>query len=271
MKDKIKRANESDLVAIREWLEREKHERSDLARRRRETDSESEIRKLDSAIDRLEGNFLCNFNWLEESCAKRQMLVAVDECGAPAGFLAGLLQADTILQVRGDLRGKGIGRKLVRRRLQALGNASRMLRIECAPRTSVPFWKKLGFDVHDADAHGRVYGYRVEPRRNAVPASGVLVQVSIVSYPQSKKWHKDTPPVTAVSPAAYADHAGVIHLAERVYIFEAMPAYGGNAVVEILISGERLYFDKAKYQEAAQRGVNSCTNGFFIDRIVPKA
>jgi hypothetical protein len=71
---------------------------------------------------------------------------------------------------------------------------------------------------------------------------------------------------------AARDRDGVIHLAERVIIYVPDLPMGHDVSLEIVVNGERLFFDKAKRSEATALGVQRDAGyEFYVDRILPNA
>jgi N-acetylglutamate synthase-like GNAT family acetyltransferase len=88
-RDTIRRSTESDLQAIHSWLRKE--------------DAQG-----------VKDNFLCNWEIIERSHGQGRLTVYVDgHSGVPVAFQLGGLLHPGILEVRNDMRRKGIGRKLV--------------------------------------------------------------------------------------------------------------------------------------------------------------
>ena len=84
------------------------------------------------------------------------MIVYVDgKTGSPVAFQMGCLLHPGILEVKHDMRGRGIGRKLVEYCIERARERNEcILKIQCKPPTSIPFWKKMGFRLLDPKADG---------------------------------------------------------------------------------------------------------------------
>lgn len=216
------------------------------------------------------GSFLCNWSLTEECHREGKLLVFVEgKSGFPVAYQWGGLIRPGILQVRHDMRGKGIGRNLVAR---CIANAYRhdecMLYIECNPASSIPFWKAMDFELLDRGGDNH-YAFRTLNKAFALPPNAHEVHVEIGFYPESRRWNKTVPPLVSASPAAARAPDDTVHLAERVFFFEALYPNSSDAVIEIEIDGQRLFGDKAKYPAATRIGVRCCTNGYYIDKIFP--
>lgn len=242
----IRWSTEKDISAIHAWLVEEK------------------------AKD-VHGNFLCHWSATKESHEEGRLLVFVDGLSRiPVAYQWGDLVRPGILQVRHDMRGKGIGRKLVARRMEETDKCDEpILFIECNPSASIPFWKAMGFTLIE-NQHGKNNAYRVVEKKHSLPADGRIADVVIRFCPERRKRDKTATPRATAMPAAASTPDGVVHLSERVCFFDwpRCPT-GDDVVVEIEVDGELRFCDKAKYDEAKLLGVRRCTNGFYIDFIQP--
>lgn len=241
--DTIRLSTEVDLQAIRQWLEQE--------------DAEG-----------VYDNFLCNWEIIHECHQKGRLTVYVDGAsGLPVAFQLGGLLAPGILQVRNDLRRRGIGKKLVAHFIEeALKKDECVLHIECNPPSSIPFWLSMGFILYDGPTPKK-RAYRVLRKEHHFPKGGKQVDVAIRFFPEDRKWSggEAIRAYDAAVPTAMQYHDGTIYLSERVSVFKGLDQEGRDVVVEIALNGRRLYLDKAKYPEARQLGVRRCSNGFYID------
>lgn len=242
----IRLSTAGDLAAIHTWL-------------------------VDEHAKHIEGNFLCNWKLTARAHRDRRLLVYVDPpSGLAAGYQWGGLTEPGILQVKSDMRGRGIGRALVQYRIhQALRKDDGLLFIECTPSSSVPFWQKMGFTLHEVD--GKTYGYRVLGKALALLPGGVPLVVEIRFYAEEAKWNPVAAPLQVFTPQAFVYSDGLIRLSERVHFFERLYPDIGDAVVEVLVNGKSIYRDKAKYDAASRLGLRCCrsANGYFLDRLAP--
>lgn len=215
-------------------------------------------------------NFLCNWNVILKAHQQHKLLVYIDpQTDIPVGFQLGALVEPGILEVRSDQRGRGIGRKLVEHRIaQARRKNEGLLYIQCKPSGSIPFWQKMGFTLVKSQENG-TYAYRVLQQRHELPPCGSPVSVKIRFYPEESKWNPTVQPLAAAEPAALIYEDGVIRLSERVYCFARLFPEARDVVVEVVVDGEFRYRDKAKYEAAGNIGIQECSNGVFIDRILP--
>lgn len=90
--------------------------------------------------------FLCNWNLTVDAHEAGKLLVYVDEGSQEVvAYQWGALVHPGILEVRNDMRGRGIAKALVAHRLAEAAEAGHdVLRIQCAPRSSIPFWGEHG-------------------------------------------------------------------------------------------------------------------------------
>lgn len=219
----------------------------------------------------VQGTFLCNWGLTLERHKEGELLVYIEPgTGEAVAYQWGSLIRSGILEVRADRRRQGIGEAMVRHRLaEAFDRDEDLLTIQCKPASSVPFWRRMGFETLQGEG-GNTYGYRALRRQLNLPAEGSRVAVSIEWLPESCKWDRNTVATKSFVPAAVQTDDGTVHLAERVHAFDGLPgqARTGDVVVRIVVAGEERYFDKAKYDEAAWVGVQRCRNGYYVDSIL---
>jgi GNAT superfamily N-acetyltransferase len=238
--DIIRRSTVADLAAIHTWLAEEER-------------------------NGVEGNFLCNWEIIERCHQRRRLTAYIDgHSGAPVAFQLGGLICPGVIQVRSDMRGRGIGRKLVDYCVKAASRKHEYcLIIECTPPSSVPFWQKMGFTLFGDRAQRKAY--RLLTRKHRLPA-GKAVEVSLTFGPEwgSGQTQTSTPPAVVTTD-------GVVHLGERVLFSAEVNGLKSGVVVEIIAGGRTVYSGKATYSEAKSVGVCRCTNGFYVDAIDPAA
>ncbi|WP_353980477.1 GNAT family N-acetyltransferase [Salinicola endophyticus] len=209
------------------------------------------------------GSFLCNWNLTQRVHDEHQLFVATLE-DEPVAYIWGDFG---ILEVREDLRKKGVGKQLVEYAMQRAISSGRIaVSIECKPESSIPFWKKMGFEFHNNNEASFVFEKYLD-----VPTDGSPVNVKIMFYPEQAKWISETVPIKSFSPTAVLDNQGVIHFQNRVAAYVRSENYKGDAMIKICVDGESVYFDKAKYSEASAIGVAYNSGAFYIDKVHNKA
>ncbi len=194
----IRAATSGDLAEIHAWL---------IAEDRRGTP----------------GNFLCNWGWIERLYGEGKVSVCVDSRrGHILGYLAGDFVGSSILQVRFEHRGRGVGSALVDHRIaQHLEANETLLKVHCAPQTSIGFWRTMGFDVA-ARGWSNPTGHRVLPLRFELPP-GRDVAVKVRFFAHSPRSPVCQAPLATFSPEARVDREGVIVFAERVQVHDEGP------------------------------------------------
>ena len=209
------------------------------------------------------GSFLCNWNLTQRVHDEHQLFVATLE-GEPVAYIWGDFG---ILEVREDLRKKGVGKQLVEYAMQSAISSDRIaVSIECKPESSIPFWEKMGFEFHNENEASFVFEKYLD-----IPADGSPVNVEIMFYPEQAKWTPETSPIKSFSPTAVLDNQGIIHLQNRVAAYVGGENYNGDAMIKICVNGEPVYFDKAKCPGARAIGVTYNSGAFYIDKVHNKA
>ena len=233
----IRFAIEEDMKKIHQWLE------------------------IQNRTD-VHGTFLCNWNLTKEVYDEGNIIVYIDnESNEPIAYM---WSDFGIIEVRENKRGKGIGRSLVDFAIKhAIELGEVVIKIECAPLSSIPFWKRMGFNFYTHE-----YAYMLLNKEYHLPNMGSPVVVDIRFYPECKKWKPETEPLERFSPIAVKTPEGHIYFKNRVSIFTESHNWNYDPVVEINIDGKRLYMDKAKYLEAYNLGVIRSSYAFSIERLV---
>ena len=182
----IRRSKPIDLDAIHSWLIEEK-------------------------AQGIQGNFLSNWAVIKRAHRDGDLLVYVDgRTGLPLAFQLGGLIQPGILQVRHACRGKGIGRKMVRRCISLASRREQfLLYIECTPSTSIPFWQRMGFTLINSSI-GNNYAYQIIDKPLQLPEQGVAVAVVIRFFPELRKWEPSVRPYAVFKPTARLAPDGTI-------------------------------------------------------------
>jgi hypothetical protein len=117
-----------------------------------------------------------------------------------------------ILEVRHDMRGKGIGRQLVERRItEAYERDDCFLFIQCKPSSSAIFWEHMGFTAFTSP-NGDLCAYRALEKTHKIPTGTKAVDMLIRFYPEAKKWDENTSPLSVATPLAVQISDGATQL-----------------------------------------------------------
>lgn len=215
------------------------------------------------------GNFLCNWNLTQKCHEKGALLVLIDEIeGIPVAYQWSQLLRSGILQIRNGWRGKGLGRLIVEYCIElALQQDEMVLRIECKPSSSIPFWEAMGFTIIEGDFGENAKGFKVLSKKLALPPGGKPTLATISLFPEERKWQEDAPALARYHLDAILAADGKIHLVERASFPMDFRRMSRDPVIEIIVDGKLIFRDKAKYPEAQAHGVKWCLNGFYIDAV----
>ena len=233
-------STDADMVKIRAWLEQQKS-------------------------DEVHGTFLCNWGLTQRLHEEGKLLVYIldEDSGEPVAYQWGGLLQSGILEVRDDLRGRGIGKALVEHRLFEAAEAGEdILHIQCKPSTSIPFWQRMGFELRP-DSDGTNYAVRYMQRELELPSEGKPVQVLVEWFPEARKWESTTRAIRTLSIAGVLVEGDEVRLAERALCSDE--EVERDLVLRVCVNGQEWYCDKAKYAAADELGVERCRNGFFLD------
>lgn len=123
-----RKATATDLEAVLSWLHREHLEQE----------------------RRGEGSFYDNRDTIARAWKHNELYVLPDGSQIAAFLVGGPSGSLDILEVRPDLRKRGFGRQLVEHYLNDIrGNGALGARVHCNPKSSIPFWTRLGFRAPD--------------------------------------------------------------------------------------------------------------------------
>lgn len=241
----IRQSTDADLQSIHTWLTKQKR-------------------------DGVTDSFRCNWKQISTGHECGMLLVAAEPIDSqPVGFQLGGLITPGILEVRKEWRGKGIGRQLVEYcASEAMKLEEPILRIQCHPATSLPFWNKMGFTV--LSDNDRTYAFRVIETKHRLPSTGRPIDVSLQLYVESKDLEPITTPYSSQPLSAVITRAGIIHLEKRAVLFDPEAHRRGPHIVEIKMGKDRGFIGNPNNRKAYQLGVRRCANGYFVDRLFPK-
>jgi len=239
MEPTIGKATQSDMDAIEVWL-KDEHERS------------------------IEDCFFCNLPEIRHAYSQGRLLVLHDpESGEPIAF-----DANGILEVRHDKRGKGYGKQLVEYCIEKAREGDRcVLRIQCAPSSSKGFWKKMGFTLY-SEARPECPPEKMDCAfmllEKQHPLSGPKVPVIIYVCDECDNPLGEYP----LSLWGCWTDSRTILLERRIIIFNPVMSRGGDPCVRIVVDEKEIYKEKAKREGAKEIGVNCVARDeFFIDML----
>lgn len=235
--------------------------------------TDGDIQKIKAWLDmQPTGAESLSVNWNTTLDAYRKWGILVYEhsaTGEAVAYAWGTLNStDSILEVRHDMRGMGIGSAMVDALIESSRSAGEgLLLIECAPSSSASFWASKGFTIEYGRGHA--YARRILTIPRAIPPDSIPVEVTIRFLPSGADYGRsDLPALAEYRPPAGQDRAGTIWLGEKIAGFHPGPYSDmGDLVVEIIVEGRQAYFGKAKYEEAEVLGFERCMNGHAIERI----
>ncbi len=232
----IRVATEKDIEIIHQWLLN--HERRGVS-----------------------DTFLCNWNLTKKVYSEGGLLVFVDDAfNEPIAYI---WKDFGVLEVREDIRGERVGRKLVEYALnEALNSNITAINIECSPSTSIPFWKHMGFTIYSEK-----HAYIIIQKKLELPINSQEIILNIDFYPDCKQWEPETEAVESFCPQAVRSRNGVIHIASRISIFSGKPEWNNKPVVGITIDGEECFIGTAKSSKAREFGVKREGCSFSIEKI----
>lgn len=215
-----------------------------------------------------EQGFWCNRSIIENAHKEGRLIVADDgDTDRAIAFQVGGLLCPGILEVRPDKRGMGFGRKLVEYCVaRAREEDECVLRIQCKPVSSIPFWKHMGFRLFSEafgercppDACNRAFRI-LDKRHDSVPAEGDAVPVQIRFYAECGVTLTQTK-----LPRSCLNHHRIA-LQYRVISYCPCSVFAlSDTFVDVHVGGRELYSGKAKYPEAEAIGIQRRDSEVFI-------
>jgi len=214
----------------------------------------------------IEDTFYSNRNLTIEMHQKGKLIVYIDPNTDKAiAYQWGSLISPGITEVRVDKRGQGIGKKLVEYRIQeARENNLVLLQIQCEPRSSIPFWKHMGFQLYGGQFGNNAF--MLLEKKHTLPSDGKPCMTEICFYPERRKWEPDTPALKIFTAQGIIKD-NIIYLPERISYYDPSYQINKDPVVSISVDNELIYLDKAKYEKAYNLGVKRDDSAFFLDEI----
>ena len=238
-------ANKSDLVDILDWLEREYQE-----------DGEG---------------FWSNREIIKRSFKDGDLWV-IRENGVAVAFQIGDYATD-ILCVRKNRQRRGFGTAMFKASLvRAMKDNLNVLKGECSPPSSLPFWQRQGFErYNDPAGHGRITVRKVLHREHDVPDRLPKVKVAISFFPEEVLHNPNVSPLEVIHLVGGEESNGAVKLPQRVIGLADDEPEKRDLIVKIVVNGVERCFCKAKSHEAKVIGVQRQSRGntFYIDEISP--
>ena len=236
-------ATEDDLRVILGWLEREYEEDGD--------------------------GFWCNRCVIDRSFRKYHDLWVIREEGEAVAFQVGKYGTE-IVCVRKDRKRRGYGTTFARYSVdRALEDDMNVLKGECSPTCSLPFWEKMGFERYkDFNAPTQVTVRRVLHRHHEVPIDLPKVEVVVSFYPEDATYTSGVSPFSVHRLTGGQFDGGIVLPCRVIGLTD--DAHPKDLVVKVEAGGVELCFCKAKHDEAQAVGVRRGQDGasYYIDEIV---
>jgi GNAT superfamily N-acetyltransferase len=226
------------------------------------------IRKwLKDEYDRSGEGFWINFNTIKDYFYNNELFVyRIDSFSV--GFITGPLNGPSIISVKEEYRGRGVGGKLFKHIYnKAKKKRVAVMKILCQPEASIVFWRKMGFEIFlEANQN---YGYMILNYINDLPV-GKKVDLSINSYTESVFFNKAEKAIQVFKSNAVLAKDKKIYLKERATIYNNKKTNSKDLVISIKVNNKIIYFDKAKYPRAQYLGVRKSEHEsyiYYIDEI----
>lgn len=218
----------------------------------------NDLRAIHRWMHRLEdqghGTFLCNWNTIYRIYRKHGIYVGRLE-GKVIGYILPTLD---ILEVHRDFRRRGIGRALVEyAEANRLPEYEYAYGIECAPLSSKPFWKAMGYKFFTEERACKEF-----EKRNFVGCADGDIDITIEFYGEWEKYYED--PYKKYQLKGRRTRAGQLMLDQRVVAYHAHDIWDGDAFLKIQMPN-CVIREKAKRPVFAKMGLEFRRNSWVID------
>lgn len=219
---------------------------------------------LKEEFDNQGNNFYYNKNIIE-GCLKDRTLYVYKINSKPVGYITGPLHSPAILNIKKDFQGRGIGSKLYQfTELKAKDHDICVVEVECNPKESEKFWKKQGFEIYFENF--KIYGRKVL-NYDLVSPIGEEIEVNITVYEGDALYQEN------VEPYRELNLRGIL-IKNKVYFEKRLifPKFEvddfKDVVLKISVNNKKLFFEKAKRDQAQEIGIQKKYSDFFIDYLV---
>lgn len=226
------------------------------------------LRWLKAVFDVDHDGFWHNRNIVERAVDAEELWVIREDDRAVA-FLVGNYAPD-IINVRQDRQRRGLGEALFAAALARAEVANVVvLNITCMPPTSLPFWRRMGFEpIGPIPEWQEVPARRILGRTFALPADLPRVTVEIGFYPERAVHVDGVEPFELQTVSGAVATRGEIAVERRVI---GLSPDAGDLVVKLVVDDKVLCFDKAKYPGPEALGFWRTPDGAFVIDVVEPA
>ncbi len=244
---KVEKATPGDVACILDWLKAESDEGG-------------------------EESFWCNRDSISASLVDGDLWVIREDEKAIAYQVGSY--SPHIVNVRKDKQRQGAGTLLFKASLaRAIRDDVNVLTGECAPRSSLPFWEKLGFERYGDQRSGEEIKVRLVLKREfKISPDLPRAEVTIGFYPEAALHRESVAPISVHRLIGARQAGDVVQLERRAVGLTDDEPEGRDLVVRIDIDGVERCFCKAKSREARQAGIEWDQEGqaFYVDAIQPR-
>jgi GNAT superfamily N-acetyltransferase len=221
----------------------------------------SDLTQILQWLKKDDSGFYGNQKLLETALSERQLVVYRGQDDVTA-FLAFGVSPDGILAVRKDAQRRGIGSTLARYGIdQEVKSGTCILKIECCPLTSIPFWKRFGFTIYP----GTNQGYKIIEKPLIIPKKSQRAHVRIDLY-SPDEWHADREPLYRLAPVC-AVAGNRLYFAERT-ILSQCPPITPKSYARIFVNDIVAFEDQLRGDEEDQSGIKQDPRGnFYVEEL----
>lgn len=224
--------------------------------------SNNDIKEIEKWLNQQKGEtFLCNFDLTKEKYNSNELLIYFDQkLNIPIAYL---WLDFGILEVKKTHQKQGIGKKFFYDAIKYIKEKDiySCLNILCSPKTSIPFWKKMGFIFYNTNN-----AYFLIDKQLPLPNDGEEIEVIINQYKEEKNYTQSLlPEFENKQKAIKKDNK--IYLSKRVIICKERKIWNGDVFIEILINNNLIFNDKAKRHKGKEIGIEDKINSFIINTI----